>query len=277
MCGHLNIRQSFIGAHHPASNGLVERANCKILKVLRHVTNGVSQTWDKWLSHIAASINASYSASINESPHFVLFSEGKRLPYDVLLSKPQPLYNPEDYAKLQLTYFHHLHQTVRTHLRSSNSNVIERQHKSARPVRFENSDIVFFLNLTRNSKLDAKHLGPFRVIARNGNKCTIRDLETHETRIFHATNLRAHSCEESDFPMNLHLTLPTHLHVPFVKYFPLHLLRYPTRFRTCHRLPYCFLPPFCVFLCVLYVIFSLTYVFCFLYLCFLYYVTYIRT
>ncbi len=81
LCAHFNIRHSFVVAHHPASNGLVERANRKIIEALRHVTNGVLQTWDKWLSHIAAFISASYNASINESPHFVLFGEDKRLPY----------------------------------------------------------------------------------------------------------------------------------------------------------------------------------------------------
>ncbi len=105
LCAHFNIRQSFIVAHHPASNGLVERTNRKILKALRYVTNGVSQTWDKWLSHIAASISASCNASISESPLFVLFGENKRLPYDVLLSKPQPRVQPGRLCKITTYIF----------------------------------------------------------------------------------------------------------------------------------------------------------------------------
>ncbi len=37
-------------------------------------------------------------------PH-IIFGYDKRLPYDVLLKYPSPLYNPEDYSKLQLHSF----------------------------------------------------------------------------------------------------------------------------------------------------------------------------
>lgn len=41
ICRHFNItiKQTFITAHHPASNGFVERTNCKILEIIRHVTD----------------------------------------------------------------------------------------------------------------------------------------------------------------------------------------------------------------------------------------------
>ncbi len=37
ICTQFNIKQTFITAHHPASNGLVERTNRKILEILRHL------------------------------------------------------------------------------------------------------------------------------------------------------------------------------------------------------------------------------------------------
>ena len=190
VCQAFNTKQTFIVAHHPASNGLVERANRKILEALRHVTSGFAQVWDNWLSHIAASINASYNSSINESPHYVLFGEDKRLPYDLLLSKPQPIYNVENFAKVMLSSFQRIHQSVKVHLRSSNSQALARQHSAARPVKFQVGDIVLLVNLTRDSKLAPRNLGPYRIIARSGNKFTIRDFDTHEEITVHASHLR---------------------------------------------------------------------------------------
>ena len=190
LCTLFNIHQTFVVAYHPASNGLVERANRKILEALRHVTNGFPQTWDTWLSHISASINSSYNSSINESPHFVLYGTDKRLPYDILLAKPQPLYNPENYAKSQLASFQRIHQAVRSQLQQSKARELDRQHKSARAVKFTVGDVVFLINLTRDSKLAPKHIGPFRILTRQGNKFIILNLETHEERAVHASHLR---------------------------------------------------------------------------------------
>ena len=190
LCTSFNIKQTFIVAHHPASNGLCERANRKVLEALRHVTDGLPHTWDQWITHIAASINSAYNSSINESPHFVIFGTDKRLPYDILLDKPQPVYNSADYAKVQLSYFQRIHQAVRTHIQFSNSQCIARQHNKSRPIKLEVGDIVYLLNFSRDSKLAPKHLGPFRIIAKAGNKCTVRNLESFKESEVHVSNLR---------------------------------------------------------------------------------------
>ena len=208
ICHAFNMKQTFIVAHHPASNGLVERANRKILEALRHVTSGFAHTWDNWLSHIAASVNSSYNSSINESPHFVIFGEDKRLPYDMLLSKPQPLYNVENFAKVLVTSFQRIHQSVKTRLQSSNSEITARQHNSARQIKFQIGDVVLLLNPARDSKLAPRNLGPYRIIARAGNKFTIRDLDTHEESTVHASNLRKAS---PDLPSDSSMAIPAPL------------------------------------------------------------------
>ncbi len=51
------VKHFFTVICHPASNGLVEHANRKILEALRPVTGELLETWEDWLPHIAASIN----------------------------------------------------------------------------------------------------------------------------------------------------------------------------------------------------------------------------
>ncbi len=51
ICKQFGIKQCFTVSYHPASNGLVERANRKILYVQRPFV-----TWEDWLAYVAASI-----------------------------------------------------------------------------------------------------------------------------------------------------------------------------------------------------------------------------
>ncbi len=106
------ISQTFTAAYHLASNGLVERANRKILEVLRPIVNELLDNWEDWLPHIAASINSSVNDSTGKSPHYILFGVDKRLPYDLLTSSKQPIYNIDSYAEQQLHVFSKIHSSV---------------------------------------------------------------------------------------------------------------------------------------------------------------------
>ncbi len=91
ICAQFHIQQTFITSHHPASNDLVERTNRKVLEILRHLAGHLQETWEDWLSHVAASINGSVSSSTGKTPHYILYGSQKRLPYDVLVSSLVPL------------------------------------------------------------------------------------------------------------------------------------------------------------------------------------------
>ncbi len=80
------IKQTFTAACHPALNGLVEKANRKILEVLRPIVNELLDNWEDWLPHVAASLNSSVNDPTGKSPHYVLFAVEKRVPYDLLTS-----------------------------------------------------------------------------------------------------------------------------------------------------------------------------------------------
>ncbi len=64
----------FTSNRHPASNGLVERTNRKIFKILRYLAGHLQETREDWLFHVAASINGSVNQSFrrqNASLHLV--------------------------------------------------------------------------------------------------------------------------------------------------------------------------------------------------------------
>ncbi len=52
ICKHFNVKQTFTVAYHPASNGLFERANWKILEVFHPSAGGLLQSGEDWLPHV---------------------------------------------------------------------------------------------------------------------------------------------------------------------------------------------------------------------------------
>ena len=94
---------------NPATNGLVERTNKEIFDVLRHFAGYFHESWEDWLPQVAASINGSVNSSTGKTPHYIIFGSDKRLPYDVLLQSPTPVYSVNDYAKQQIHAFQRVH------------------------------------------------------------------------------------------------------------------------------------------------------------------------
>ncbi len=128
-------------AHHPASNGLAERTNRKILKILRHLAGQFHETWEDWLSHVAASIDGSINSSTGKRPHYILYGFDECLPYDVLVHSPAPLYSDE-YSKLQLHCFQKIHNSVCEKLKVSREEMLRKQHSQAKQVNIDVGDSV---------------------------------------------------------------------------------------------------------------------------------------
>ncbi len=161
ICSQYNVKQTFITAHHPASNGLVERTNRKVREILRHLAGHLHETWEDWLSQVAASINGSINSSTGKTPNYIIFGYDKRLPYDVLLKSPSPLYNHENYSKLQLHSFQTIHASVREKLKAAREEMTQRQHLHATPIILDVGDSVMKRSPERSCKLSPKFTVPF--------------------------------------------------------------------------------------------------------------------
>ncbi len=67
---------------------------------------------------MAASLNSSVNDSTGKSPHYILFGVEKRLPYDLLTSPQQPVYNTDKYTQ-QLHVFRKINSSVRSKLKAT--------------------------------------------------------------------------------------------------------------------------------------------------------------
>ena len=84
ICEYFNVKKTFIVARHHASNYLVQTANRKILEILLHVTDTLQESWEDWLSLVAACINGSVKAFTEKTQHYVVYRSDKRLSYELI-------------------------------------------------------------------------------------------------------------------------------------------------------------------------------------------------
>ncbi len=88
------------------------------LEIVRLVAGKLHESWEDWLPHVAASISGSVNSSTGKTPHYVVFGEDERLPYDTLEAPCMPMYSAEDYAQSHIRTFQTIHASVRERLHS---------------------------------------------------------------------------------------------------------------------------------------------------------------
>ncbi len=184
ICTQFHLQQTFTTSHRPASNGLIERTNRKILEILRHLAGHLQETWEDWLSHVAAFINGSVNSSTGKTPHYILYGSEKRLLYDVPVPSPVPLYSPDDYSKLQLHCFQTIHNSFREKLKASWEEILCKQHSQATPFTLDVGDSVIKRVPDRSCKLTPKFSGPYLLTAKlHGNKFKLLNPNTNVSEV----------------------------------------------------------------------------------------------
>ncbi len=191
ICSLYGIKQTFTVAYHPSSNGLVERANRKILEALRPVVCSLYDSWEDWLPHVKACINGSLCESTGKTPHYILYGVDKVMPYELLAKPPKPVYNVDNYLDQHLHMSAKIHRKVRERLQASRAEMMAQQHKRATPINIQKGDTVMVQVPMRNSKLAPKFVGPRQVVGeRQGNKFEVWDPYLDVTEVIHSDRLK---------------------------------------------------------------------------------------
>ena len=163
LCSLFEINKLNIAPYNPSSNGLVERANRKVLEVLRTTIGGQDPNWDISLKETQFTLNTAYHSSIEMSPHAALYGIVARYPYDLTLKKqqiPEPLHTHILNAKFRGA-------ELKDNLHKSNSTMQDKQHKRSKGANIAIGDIVYIKVYNRNElnwKLGPKFHGPYKVI-----------------------------------------------------------------------------------------------------------------
>ncbi|KAL6723932.1 hypothetical protein Aduo_018883 [Ancylostoma duodenale] len=83
LCEILQIKQDFTNGYCPRENGLTERVNGTIVRMLKKKTVTPTE-WDRILPSVVYAYNASPHAATAESPHFLVYGYDPKYPSDVI-------------------------------------------------------------------------------------------------------------------------------------------------------------------------------------------------
>ncbi|CAK8672603.1 unnamed protein product [Clavelina lepadiformis] len=164
----LGCKKSRTTAYHPSGNGAVERANRTILSIMKNYVQRDPLSWDKSLSSICATYNASRHEETGVSPHFLLTGQELRLPADLMTGQPSSHPSSSEMFDLQ-DRMRLVHEVVKMRLDQRRQSMKERYDKSvSRQAEFQVGDKVMLRNTViskdEKRKFHLPYSGPYEVV-----------------------------------------------------------------------------------------------------------------
>ena len=183
FCQFFNIRKREVTVWHPSSNGLSERANKELNKLIRiYVSEIETQEWDTFLPTLQLTINSSYNESLGDSPFFCLFGYDSQ---SETYHQPRLNYADDDLSQ-RLNRIQHIRNFARNKLIQNTENVTKRINKTRKYKNIQIGDKVF-AKLTKfktHRKMDYQISGPYAVTGKKGNAFILRN-DKGDTYVVH--------------------------------------------------------------------------------------------
>ena len=191
----LGVRTHYTTPYHPQANGIVERVNGTLGKIIRKLVEHTGKDWDVLVPTAVFAYNISFHQTTGYSPFKLLFGREPATPSIAypLITGQRPA-NTEEYVvrlareliKLQTLAFENLAFNVKTRQDKDN---LARKHL---PV-FQSGDKVYFYanrGTGRKDKLSMMWNGPAVVKEPSGLDCyLIKDANGHLINRIHASHL----------------------------------------------------------------------------------------
>ena len=185
-----NIYKAEVLPYCPFSNGLVERHNSGINKLLKLYVNSCSHNnWDIFISLVENTLNNQYVLTLKETPAFVMFSRDT-CPNIIRHSLDKMYDLPE--SELQVQFFARQNLLIQEQIRTiiiNETNKRTQYHNTKRKDKIlKVGDRVLIRNHLKRHKLDLSWLGPAVVIDVIKNKCIVklgtRNIKTNVNYVF---------------------------------------------------------------------------------------------
>ena len=198
LCISHNINKIEVSPFHPQSNGLVERINAKIIRIMKiFCAEQETMDWDLFLDDICATINSSLNSTVGDTPHFALFHFDRR---DLFTGKTfvndDVFYSYDDYHRSIEYKGFLIRQYIKNHMDLQINAFIEKANKGRKVRQLNVGDRVYIKNIPRpdeSKKLAMKWKGPCIIVEKLSTtkfKC-----RTNNGKIFtvHADNILSRS------------------------------------------------------------------------------------
>jgi transposase InsO family protein len=175
LCQLLEIKKTRTSPKNPRCNGLAERFNRTLLRMIKAFLKGQQTDWDLHLGCLAAAYRATPSATTGLTPNVIMLGREVRLPAELVYncSSAENLTSYGDYVDILRERMKRAHEVTREHTKTA----VQRQKDSYDTrlayTSYRPGDIVWYLNETRvveiSPKLQDLYRGPCVVTRKLNN------------------------------------------------------------------------------------------------------------
>jgi transposase InsO family protein len=163
----VGFAQGFTNPYTPECNGTTERFNKTIAEMLSHyIPETPLSEWDKNIPPVVFAYNTSLHKTLQEIPHYLMFSRNPRLPQDTIFSLPSSSLSADSIlSRLKIAFEHANQQLLATHESEK-----RRFNVTVDTSSFRIGDIVMYEIPIRKKgepdKLQPKRKGPYQIISK---------------------------------------------------------------------------------------------------------------
>lgn len=181
FCKFYNTRKVEISPYHASSQGLSERVNREINKLLRiyTTTHATKNYWDDLLPVLQLTINNTFNSTIKETPFYALYGYDS---FTETLQSPKLNYDESDLAQ-RMQRITSIRRHCREKLLEAQGKYTEYANKGRSPKEIKIGQRVFakLAKFKQHNKLDLPISGPFKVVGKQGKAYQLQEITTKKT------------------------------------------------------------------------------------------------
>ena len=151
----------------PWSQGLCERKNQEITKILKGLVNPKQDNWDLQLTVVASLLNSSYHRIIECSPYFAVFGREYRLPTDLNEVGKMPIYNFDNIPKMLKRLHAKIYENLKYSIMKYQNTELAKKNEKTALKKVEPGDDIFVKTPTppgKDRKLTPQFNGPYKCV-----------------------------------------------------------------------------------------------------------------
>ena len=205
MCKILGLHKTRTTGLRPKSDGMVERANHTIEKMLSCFVSENQKDWDEYILLLMMAYRAAEHETTKVSPYEMMFGRSINLPIDLVIGHPDANFDPprfnSEYAYELANKLEKIHKFAREHIALSSNNMKRLYDRSTNFHKYNPGDAVWLYNPVRtkglNPKLQRPWQGPFVVTERiNDVIYRIRKSPRAKPKVVHHDRLKMYVGEQ---------------------------------------------------------------------------------
>ena len=147
FCDGMGIKQVFTSPYSPSTNGLVERFNGTLARMLRAFVAENQSDWDRYLPEILFAYRTATQESTRETPFFLMFGRDAKTRLDHCLGDDSSATESAEEARTVMTRrLHDAFQLVQSRLKIVREKQRDQYNKRSKYVRYQVGDAVLLLD-----------------------------------------------------------------------------------------------------------------------------------